>query len=283
MTISSEEFDEYDIYESPTTIAFHLREFTVGICYSWLANDCLIPPQASITFADSLSQSLEFRFTDPAAPLFIDLEGDNVESLFVISTSQVHGVTTSTQRTSSQAVNTRKRERSGSEAPRIKKSMKVVQPANGERYDNQLRQNSRAPGSMLPPSAPLPSIIANRSTFNAAASHGFNQVPGPSGSEWARRDEPLFLPASQLSVAEEAVIRSTGLGIETMNAAELAEMLEGEGEEVDFSHVSQSQTMFYNNDAMLVDERDSLELVDDSGLDATQSSRCDKVCYAPYI
>jgi cell cycle checkpoint control protein RAD9A len=237
-------------------------------------------PQASITFADSMSQSLEFRFTDPAAPLFIDLEGDNVESLFVISTSQVHGVTTSTQRTSSQVINSRKRERSESEAPRIKKSMKVVQPANPEAYD---RQNSRAPGSMPPPSIPLPSIIANRSTFNAAASYGSNQAPGPSGAERARRDEPLFLPASQLSVAEEAVIRSTGLGIEIMNAAELAEMLEGDGEEVDFSHVSQSQmpnqsqTMPYNNDAMQVDERDSLELVDDSGLDATQSNRYDKV------
>jgi len=248
-----------------------------------VAKRCPISLQASITFADSISQPLEFRFTDPAAPLFIDLEGDNVESLFVISTSQVHGVTPSTQRTSSQVVNTRKRERSESETPRIKKSMKVVQPANAETYDNQLRQTSRAPGSMPPPSVPLPSIIANRFTFNAAASHGSNQVAGPSAGG---HNEPLFFPASQLSVAEEAVIRSTGLGIENMNAAELAEMLEGDGEEVDFSHMSQpampnlSQTMFYGNDAMPVDESDSLELVDDSGLDATQSSGCEKVCCA---
>jgi len=163
--------------------------------------------------------------------------------------------------------------------------MKVVQPANTETYDNQLRQISRAPGSMPPPSVPLPSVVANRFTFNAAASHGPNQAAGTSAGESTRHNEPLFLPASQLSVVEEAVIRSAGLGIENMNAAELAEMLEGDGEEVDFSHMSQpvmpnlSQTMLYDNDAMPVDEPDSLELVDDSGLDATQSSRCEKVCY----
>ena len=30
LTISSEEFDVYDIYAAPTTIAFHLREFNVS-------------------------------------------------------------------------------------------------------------------------------------------------------------------------------------------------------------------------------------------------------------
>ena len=30
LTISAEEFDTYDIYSSPITIAFHLREFNVG-------------------------------------------------------------------------------------------------------------------------------------------------------------------------------------------------------------------------------------------------------------
>jgi cell cycle checkpoint control protein RAD9A len=230
-----------------------------------------------------VSQPLEFRFTDPAAPLFIDLEGDNVECLFVISTSQVHGITSSTQRTSSQAVNTRKRERSESETPKIKKSMKVVQPANPETYDNHSRQTSRVPGSMPPPSMPPPSAVANRSTFHAAASHGSHQA----GAQVTRPHEPLFLPASQLSAVDEAVIRSTGLGIENMNSVELAEMLEAEGEEVDFSYMSQpampnvSQDMAYNDDdAMQVDEPDSLELVDDSELDATQSSRAEKVCCA---
>jgi cell cycle checkpoint control protein RAD9A len=30
LTISSEEFDVYNIYATPTTIAFHLREFNVS-------------------------------------------------------------------------------------------------------------------------------------------------------------------------------------------------------------------------------------------------------------
>jgi cell cycle checkpoint control protein RAD9A len=163
--------------------------------------------------------------------------------------------------------------------------MKVVQPANPETYDTKSRQVSRAPGSMPPPSLPLPSVVANRSAFHAAAGQGSNRAPDKSAGEHSRRDEPLFLPASQLSAAAEEVIRSTGLGIETMDAAELAEMLDGEGEEVDFSYASQpaiqnlSQTMHCDNDAMQIDEPDSLELVDDSGLDATQSSTVEKVCY----
>ena len=153
-----------------------------------------------------MSQPLEFRFTDPAAPLFIDLEADNIECLFVISTSHIPGVT-STQRTSSQATNVRKRERSESEVPRIKKSMKVVQPAN---LDNRLRETSRASGSMPPPSMPPPSALFNRSTFHAAALQSSNPTPAPNAGESIRHDDPLFLPASQFSAAEEAVIRSTG-------------------------------------------------------------------------
>lgn len=41
-----------------------------------------------------MSLSLDLRFTDPAAPLYIDVEGDSLEALFVISTSQVHGAVT---------------------------------------------------------------------------------------------------------------------------------------------------------------------------------------------
>lgn len=240
---------------------------------------CQPIPQASIIFADSMSQPLEFRFTDPAAPLFIDFEGDNVECLFVISTSQVHGVTASTQNTSNQALNARKRERSESGTPRIKKSMRVVQAANPDEQSTR----TRAPESMPPPS--MPPSVAKRFTFHATALHGPNQVAGPGLGELTPCEEPLFLPASQLSAADQAVIRSTGLGIEAMDAAELAEMLEGEGEEVDFSHMSQpgmpslSQTMLFNDDGMQIDEHDSLELVDDSGLDATQSGRTEKACH----
>ncbi|TFY53994.1 hypothetical protein EVG20_g9883, partial [Dentipellis fragilis] len=74
LTISADEFDTYDVFDPPIAIAFHLREFN-----------------ATIAYADSMSLSLDLRFTDPAAPLFIDVEGDSIESLFVISTSQVPG------------------------------------------------------------------------------------------------------------------------------------------------------------------------------------------------
>ena len=78
--------------------------------------------------------------------------------------------------------------------------------------------------------------------------------------------EPLFLPCSQLSQAEIQVLRSTGLGIEEMNADELAEMLEGEGEEVDFPP-SQKFPSFWDQK---YPSPDSMDLVDELG--ATQSS-----------
>ena len=70
---------------------------------------------------------LDLRFTDPAAPLFIDIEGDATETLFVIFTSQVQGAPTATQTNnngnSSSNPNLKKREReqSSSQTSRIKK------------------------------------------------------------------------------------------------------------------------------------------------------------------
>ena len=88
-----------------------------------------------------------------------------------------------------------------------------------------------------------------------------------------RQKEPLFLPSSQMSAADEEVLRATGLGVESMDAHELADLLEGEGEEVDFSFASQRAN------EMQVDEQDSFELVEEGGLSATQSSHNeDKVC-----
>lgn len=74
LTISVDEFDVYEVFSLPITIAFHLREFN-----------------ATIAFAEATSSPLELRFTDPAAPLFIGVEGDESECLFVISTSQIQG------------------------------------------------------------------------------------------------------------------------------------------------------------------------------------------------
>ncbi|KIL00681.1 hypothetical protein PAXRUDRAFT_821369 [Paxillus rubicundulus Ve08.2h10] len=171
LTISADEFDVYEIYAPPITIAFHLREFN-----------------ATIAFAESMGSALDLRFTDPAAPLFIDVEGDESECLFVISTSQIQGApskaNTNTRDSSTpnpQQVSVRKRPHPGadeqlasnasgsrrerSETPRaekVKKSMKAVQrmevPGTGTgtgcREDPTTLNSAR--------SMPPPSFIPNR-------------------------------------------------------------------------------------------------------------------------
>jgi cell cycle checkpoint control protein RAD9A len=166
-----------------------------------------------------MSLTLDLRFTDPAAPLFIDIEGDNSESLFVISTSQVHGSTTGVPTQHYQPSNNRKRERQDTPTEvRNKKPMKAVQVVD-------------RPSHSLPRATPA---AVHRSSQEASSSRVLSRpnhgVPA----------EPLFLPtSSQLSVAHEEAIRSSGLGVEYMDADELAQMLDGEGEEVAFDFSSQ--------------------------------------------
>ncbi|KAJ7462242.1 Rad9-domain-containing protein [Mycena galericulata] len=220
LTISADEFDLYDVYSTPTTIAFHLREFN-----------------ATIAFAESMSLALELRFTDPAAPLFIDVDGDNSDTLFVISTSQVPGAPVPSQVPS----NPKKRERE--ETPRdfarIKKSMKVVQRtdavslAQADRVSRS-QSTSRTATSMPPPPVPQRSYPTQPEEMADA-----QMTPVPS-----RKREPLFLPmsSSQLSAVDEQIIRDTGLGIENMDAEELEMMLEGDGEEVTFNKNDEMDT-----------------------------------------
>jgi cell cycle checkpoint control protein RAD9A len=115
-------------------------------------------------------------------------------------------------------------------------------------------------------------------------SQGYNHND-TSSSKSERKNEPLFLPSSQMSAADEEILRSTGLGIENMDAQELADMLEGEGEEVDFSYVSQPPKNFKKldknvlHDEMQVDGPESFELVDDDILDETQSDDITRVSF----
>ncbi|KAJ7703243.1 Rad9-domain-containing protein [Mycena rosella] len=236
LTISADEFDLYEIYSTPTTIAFHLREFN-----------------ATIAFAESMSLALELRFTDPAAPLFIDVEGDNADTLFVISTSQVPGAPVPSQA----PTNPKKRERE--ETPRdfarIKKPMKVVQRtdaaslAESERASRS-QSTSRTAASMPPPPVPSRSLHPQHEEMPDV-----QLTPVPS-----RKREPLFLPmSSQLSAADEQILRDTGLGIEDMNAEELEMMLEGDGEEFVGSQAPRRPT-------------DADDLGEDVEFEATQSS-----------
>ena len=234
-----------------------------------------------------MSLPLDLRFTDPAAPLFIDIEGDATEALFVISTSQVQGAPTAPQTNNGNSgsnSNTKKREReqSSSQTPRIKKPMKLVQPASSNglnaRSSSTSRSESHVPGSMPPPFI-IPGI--NLSQMPHSQGHNHNDVSLLS----ERKNEPLFLPSSQMSAADEELLRSTGLGIEAMDAQELADMLEGEGEEVDFSYMSQPPKDFKKvdknalHDEMQVDGPESFELVEDAILDATQSDDITRVSF----
>jgi cell cycle checkpoint control protein RAD9A len=171
-----------------------------------------------------MSLSLDLRFTDPAAPLFIDIEGDNSESLFVISTSQVHGAVTGAPTLHYQSSNNNNKKRDRQNSPteiRNKRPMKAVQVVD----------RVAPPSHSYPRSAP---VTAHRSDQEASSS------TVPPHSERGLSREPLFLPtSSQLSVAHEEAVRSSGLGVENMDADELVQMLDGDGEEVAFDFSSQ--------------------------------------------
>jgi len=257
LTISADEFDVYDVYATPTIISFHLREFN-----------------ATIIFAESMGLCLDLRFTDPAAPLFIDVESDELECLFVISTSQYGGLAAPPP-SNSTLLNARKRpspsddgegsSRQRSETPRIKKPMKAVQRVDVRTPDATSTSKAHSDIRSMPPPSYVPQHTSGspRNQMSPLPSPSWNLPPdpshevtvqpeplfypqssqllsdGPSGSPEvgrakARDRTPLFYPLSQLSQADKEVIRASGLGIEDMNQDELEAMLEGEGEEVDF-------------------------------------------------
>ncbi len=224
-----------------------------------------------------MSLSLEMRFTEPAVPLFIEMEGDSLEILFVISTSQVQGAPSSTQR-NSQAMNVRKRDReqSANETPRIKKPMKAAQSVAVDRESSvKPRAGSYASGSMPPPSA----IPQHRSLLDKPAYQQQNaDYPAMISSRRQAQVEPLFLPSSQMSAADEEALRAIGLDADIVDANQLADLLEGEGEEVDFSYMSQApppiqRMQNIQDDDMQIDGgSEEFEIVEDSEFVSTQPS-----------
>ncbi|TFK51794.1 hypothetical protein OE88DRAFT_1712289 [Heliocybe sulcata] len=248
LTISADEFDVYDIYCPPITIAFHLREFN-----------------ASIAFADSLALPLDLRFTDPLSPLYVDLGDDTFEALFVISTSQVHGAGggASQSRGASQAANGdgpngngRKRSRDEDEPRRLanrKKPMKVVQRTDVPGYHRTSEPELMPPPSSIPqrrspqfsqPHAGPSSARREESEplFFPPSSLSAPRPQSPLFTQHQQDPEPLFLPGSQPSQA----IVDSGLGIESMSAAEFEAMFEGDEEEMELlgsQTLSQKQLM----------------------------------------
>ena len=249
---------------------------------------------------------LDLHFTDPVSPLFIDIEGDNFESLFVISTSQVIANANSSvqsQSTTGQRhdnVNRKRVREDDSDNPndadnqnipksrptekeRIKKPMKAVKRlgptsvAHAQAHASTSSRPGTVRGSMPPPSSIPFRPLSQTPVFSHH--NGDNH----------RRD-PLFLPGSQLSTADEEAIRDSGLGIENMGADELEALLEGDGEEVGFDFGSQrmlSQPGIEGladgneGDAMQEDEDrgggDSFDVIEDMELEATQADGGTKV------
>lgn len=128
---------------------------------------------------------MDIRFTDTAGPLFITVEGDNSNSFFVISTSQVHG---SNQKSQTLPGSRKKREReetTPADTPRFKKPMKVVRETDNEDLSRSSRSRS---GSMLPP----------RSSALRSQPHDSQTMPAPTPamSTPQGNQEPLFLPVS---------------------------------------------------------------------------------------
>jgi len=229
LTISADEFENYDIFATPISLAFHLREFNVSLSFS--AQSSLagakiargyqltygIINQATIAYAESMEAILEVRFTDPAAALYVNVQSDSIESLFAMSTNSVPGAPAppaaavpSQARSagssgSVQGRATRKRPRAEAMA-RHRTPAKVVQrvaPAALTR---------RSPGARL--STPSQPPAVRRSSL---------AVSQP-------REEPLFLPGSQMSAADKEALNASGLG--DMDADEFHAMMEDEGEEV---------------------------------------------------
>lgn len=218
------------------------------------------------------------RFTDPASPVFLEIDGDLAESLFVVSTTQTvatangggsrqqsraASVSASVNGEGSQPQKGKKRalEQDGgdgdedqwqirdgqeraasvlSNASSRRKPVKAAERASVAREaqggsssrSTPVRQSvTPAPHQSMPP----PSFIP-RASF--APSH--TTTPPPASP--ARKDEPLFLPGSQLSQAAEFAIRESGLGIEDMDTDEFKAMMEDEGEEFEVDNVRRHDT-----------------------------------------
>ncbi|KAL0577028.1 hypothetical protein V5O48_004962 [Marasmius crinis-equi] len=183
--------------------------------------------QATIAFAEASALALDLRFTTPAAPLFIDIEGDNFETLFVISTSQVQVSTSQQSRETPQPVKKRLREETpGDISGRFKKPMKAVQSTDRA---SMIRDDISLRSSVPPPSLP-PGIHREPSRPPTSGSRLVPQA-GATGPIPQPRD-PLFLPsASQLTIKDENALRESGLGIENMTVDEFNAMMADDGED----------------------------------------------------
>lgn len=137
-----------------------------------------------------MSLSVDLRFTETAAPLFITTEADGSDALFVISTSQVAGAPSLSSQT---VINPRKRIRDGeelNEIPRAKKPVKVV-------LEIDVSRSSAARSSVAR------SRVGSNSTPRSSATNsippGSEDQPSLAQSQPPQERVPLFLPGTQQS------------------------------------------------------------------------------------
>ncbi|KAI0286020.1 Rad9-domain-containing protein [Russula aff. rugulosa BPL654] len=200
LTISADEFESYDIFATPISLAFHLREFN-----------------ATIAYVESMDAVLNVRFTDPAAALYVNVQSDSIESLFAMSTSRVPGAPEPPEGTEPRQ--TRSAEPSGSAQGR----------RTNKRSSDETTMRRRTPAKVV--QRVSPHTLARRASGAQppAPSHAPTRHQ-PSHAIHHPREEPLFLPGSQLSAADKEALHASGLG--DMDADEFNAMMEDEGVEV---------------------------------------------------
>ncbi|KAG8986690.1 hypothetical protein FRB90_003847 [Tulasnella sp. 427] len=237
ISVDAEEFDQYEVPAPPVCFGFELKEFL-----------------AAIILADNLSLQLNLAFTDAGSPLAITIESDGLEALFVVATKDMSGKGSNAQTTST-ATNGRKRAGQHDAEPQRKaKSMKVVSEADQSTitsfrasstssstsrtrqpsiaFEPEVRQPSAAPSDLsrasrsetaraTEPTTPTPLRAASRKPLFHTAS--------PSAVSSQRSGEGFH----QLSQADQAAFRASGLGLETMTPAEIAAMLDDDDMDMD--------------------------------------------------
>ncbi|KAI0078686.1 hypothetical protein K474DRAFT_1641090 [Panus rudis PR-1116 ss-1] len=221
LSVAADEFTLYDVYSTPITIAFHLREFF-----------------AVIQLAEAANLTLALRFTEPGEPLFIEAEGgDHYETLFIISMSQLSNAYN--DRNSSRAPSNAPQSRPQVQQQKLKRPREDDTDSNREQSVETAGTASRA-GSVLPnrvpPKKPMKAaVVSNRASvaretaspaprnsmpppsLPASAMGAPRQpTPGPSHSQQQHssggsveqgrgviKQEPLFYPGSQASQQQQ--------------------------------------------------------------------------------
>ncbi|KAI0299267.1 Rad9-domain-containing protein [Russula brevipes] len=200
LTISADEFENYDIFATPISLAFHLREFN-----------------ATIAYAESMEAILDVRFTDPAAALYVNVQRESIEGMFAMSTSHVPGAPAP----AAAAVLSQARSAGSSGSARDRASRKRP------REETTVRQ--RTPAKVVERVAPS-ALIRGSQGARQPAPLPASAMRRPSFPVRHRQEESLFLPGSQMSTADREALHASGLG--DMDADEFNAMMEDEGEEV---------------------------------------------------